>query len=371
MRLRYFVLIAFFTTCAQSWAAPTPPEQPLSGPGGKSYLHSEVIKSVFKTGPQQFWIFEPAQPVPKTAPLIVFNHGWGGTNPRIYGAWIEHIVRRGNIVIFPTYQEPGKFRYHTEKVTGNAIRAVKEAIDLLNQRAKSGEHPKPDLDKFAIVGHSAGGQITANMAALAVESGLPIPKAIMPVQPGKSWSRIPKIQLRLENMTKIHPNTLMLTVVGDQDGIARDIDAKRIFYESTQVPLTNKDFIIQVSDDHGYPPLNATHFAPTAPNPQYDSGVEIKAPFLRWLLHRKMKQGRNVKHTNESKEDGYPDLESDELKLNALDYYGLWKLFDALCDTAFYGKNRPIALGGTTEQTSMGYWSDGAPVKSMISTDTP
>ncbi len=351
------------------WADFIPPEQPLSGPGGKSYLHSDVIKSVFEKGPEQFWIFEPAEPVPTTAPVIVFNHGWGGSNPRIYGAWIEHIVRRGNIVIFPTYQEPGKFRYHTEKVTGNAIRAVKKAIGILNKQAESGDHPKPDLEKFAIVGHSAGGQITANMAALAAESGLPIPKAIMPVQPGKSWSKIPKIQLRLEDMAKIHPGTLLLTVTGDQDWIARDVDAKRIFYESTQVPLTDKDFLIQVSDDHGYPPLQASHFAPTAPNSKYDSGVKLKGNFLRWLI--RLKEGGGTKRIHRSKENDYPDLESDELKLNALDYYGLWKLFDALCDAAFYGKNRQAALGGTAEQTFMGYWSDGTPVKPMISTDTP
>jgi hypothetical protein len=42
---------------------------------------------------------------------------------------------------------------------------------------------------------------------------------------------------------------------------------------------------------------------------------------------------------------------------NALDYYGLWKLLDALCDAAFYGKHRQYALGNTLSNVS---WASGA-----------
>ncbi len=57
--------------------------------------------------------------------------------------------------------------------------------------------------------------------------------------------------------------------------------------------------------------------------------------------------------------------------VNALDYYGFWKLFDGLCDAAFYGKNRNYALGDTPEQRFMGRWSDGPPVKELTVTDKP
>jgi hypothetical protein len=55
--------------------------------------------------------------------------------------------------------------------------------------------------------------------------------------------------------------------------------------------------------------------------------------------------------------------------VNALDYYGLWKLFDGVCDAAFYGKNREFALGNTAQQRFMGQWSGGTPVKKLIVTD--
>jgi hypothetical protein len=59
------------------------------------------------------------------------------------------------------------------------------------------------------------------------------------------------------------------------------------------------------------------------------------------------------------------------MMVNALDYYGTWKLFDALTDAAFTGKNRDYALGNTPQQRFMGVWSDGVPVKELKVTDKP
>ena len=58
-------------------------------------------------------------------------------------------------------------------------------------------------------------------------------------------------------------------------------------------------------------------------------------------------------------------------EIDALDYYGFWKLFDGLTDAAFYGKNREYALGNTPEQRFMGLWSDKTPVKELEVTKTP
>ena len=53
-------------------------------------------------------------------------------------------------------------------------------------------------------------------------------------------------------------------------------------------------------------------------------------------------------------------------KVDALDYYGHWRPFDALCDAAFYGRNRAVALGNTPQQRFMGRWSDGLPVNELV-----
>jgi len=48
--------------------------------------------------------------------------------------------------------------------------------------------------------------------------------------------------------------------------------------------------------------------------------------------------------------------------LDAFDWYGTWKLGDALLSCTFAGQDCEYAFGDTPEQRFMGYWSDGAPV---------
>ena len=68
---------------------PTPPQQPATGPGGKQAAHAGVIKNRYREGAREYWIYEPDKPKPSGAPVIIF------LNPLYYGAWIDHIVRRG------------------------------------------------------------------------------------------------------------------------------------------------------------------------------------------------------------------------------------------------------------------------------------
>ncbi|MCL6583855.1 MAG: alpha/beta hydrolase fold domain-containing protein [bacterium] len=312
------LLLAAFSSSAIP--ATCGPPQPSSGLGGADYRHSKVISNTYGSGALKYHLFEPDSPKPAMAPVIIFLHGWEAMNPKSYGAWIEHIVRRGNIVVFPAYQS---LFTKPESFTQNAARAIKNSLETL----KAKNHVKPDLSKFAIVGHSCGGMITANLGALAARLGLPTPRAIMPVEPG--WiSTVP-----LENLSMIPSDTLLLTVVGDQDFIAGDRAAKEIFYRSSQIPLEKKDFVIMLSDYHGHPPLKADHFAPGCSSA--DRGPRSNMG---------------------------PD---------ALDYYCLWKLFDALTDAAFYGRSWEYALGNTPQQRYMGTWSDGVPVKELIVTDKP
>src|SRR5262245_60241027 len=98
------VLLALFSLTIFSAQRPTPPAQPDTGPGGKQYAHAAVKKTRYGNGNQEYWIFEPDAPKPASAPVIVFIHGWGGMNPLYYGAWLDHLVKRGNIVVYPRYQ---------------------------------------------------------------------------------------------------------------------------------------------------------------------------------------------------------------------------------------------------------------------------
>jgi dienelactone hydrolase len=288
----------------------TAPTQPESGPGGSDYVCDSVVKSNFGEGNGEFWIFEPADSKPAKAPVILFMHGWSAMNPAPYTDWINHIVRRGNIVIYPRYQaklttKPGTF-------TPNAIAAIKQALTILDQD----NHVHPDRDKVAVVGHSFGGIIAANLAADA-GSELPPLKAVMCVEPGNGGFPVNA------DYSKIPPKTLLLCVAGDEDKLVKDTFARRIFTEATAVDNADKNYILVSSDSHGTPALIANHMAPVA-------------------------------------QPG---------STNAMDWYGFWKWYDGLTDAAFYGKNRQYALGNTAEQRFMGKWSDGQPVAEPVVTE--
>ncbi|MFH1100958.1 MAG: alpha/beta hydrolase [Methanobacteriota archaeon] len=318
--LRVIIILLFFISLAQFGSAQSsdimPPDQPVSGPGGSSYTHAGIQSSRYNYGADMYWIFEPSDPKPESAPLIVFLHGWSAFHPIAYRVWIDHLIKRGNIVVYPRYQRGLYIGFR--EFDSNAITAVKEAITVL----QNGDHVYPELDKFAIVGHSLGGGITMNMAAQAAEVGLPIPKVIMPVQPAM-------LLTGSTDLLKISNSTLMIVLVGQNDTVVGDTSGKTIFENTTQIPLDQKDFVIQVSDSYGSPALAADHLAP------------LCLPY-------------NIGET-----------------VNAMDYYSTWKLFDALTDYAFYGINREFCLGNTTEQRFMGVWSDGIPVKELMVTDIP
>src|SRR5688500_14431349 len=104
LALALLVTLTLFSLPILSAQRPTPPTQPASGPGGKQYAHIAVTKNRYGKGGEEYWIFEPDAPKPATAAVVVFLHGWGGMNPLYYGAWIDHLVKRGNIVVYPRYQ---------------------------------------------------------------------------------------------------------------------------------------------------------------------------------------------------------------------------------------------------------------------------
>lgn len=305
----------------------TPPPQPASGPGGREYRSGSVMKSRHGAGALAYWLFEPADPSPAKAPLVVFLHGWGAMNPQIYGAWIEHIVRRGLIVVYPLYQT--SVVTPRDQVLSHAAAAIQDAIDRLQQ----GGHVRPDLDRFAVLGHSAGGTLGASLPGVAQTYRLPVAEAIMSVAPGRGEERA-RHPLPSGDYSAISPETLLLLVIAADDDQAGDREARNIFLNSTRVPDRNKNLVVVLSDDHGKPALIANHASPGAPSPGY---VDTPRAF------RKVRR----------------------LTVDALNFYGYWKVFDALTDAAFYETNWEFVLGNAPQLRFMGQWSDGTPVKEL------
>jgi pimeloyl-ACP methyl ester carboxylesterase len=318
---RRFALLAALALGACAPEEPDQPPQPASGPGGSDYKHAELASEFYGSGDTAYFIVEPRQPTPASAPVVYFMHGYGALSPGLYSGWVGHLVLHGAIVIYPQYQ--ADLLTDPKTYTGNTVAAIKQAYAEL---AKPG-HVAPELDHVAAVGHSMGGAIAANLAALAASEAIPQPTAVLSANAGNRIDSL-LINMPLADFAQIPQGVLLLVVTGNDDAVG-NAASRAIFNGATAVPAQDKDYVTLFSDGHGNPALLADHAAPEA-------AIDGTA--------------------------GLPD---------ALDYNGYWKLFDALMSAAFSGTQREYALGGTPQQRSLGNWDDGTPVTPMAVTDTP
>ncbi len=302
-----------------------PPAQPRSGPGGRDYLYSTVTVQSFGTGPTAYTLVMPVGAAQRRLPVVYFLHGYGTLEATPYISWLEHLARKGTIVIYPAYQVLATTR--VREYTPNAVQAIRDALVQL----ESGGGARPDVRRVAAIGHSLGGAVAANLAAVAGSSGIPVPKALMTINPSNQ-SPNGLVVMPMEDLSQVAAGTLQQSLYSDADSRVSNALARRIFVETTSIPLADKDYIIINSDRHGSTALNADHFAALAGRAS------------RWSLFE-------------------PD---------ALDFYGYWRLADALLASAFTNTMRDIALGGgSLAQRDMGIWSDGTPVRRLTVTDLP
>ena len=299
-----------------------PSEQPTSGPGSSEYAHKKVSSVTGGEKSEKYYLYTPAEPAPKEAPVICFIHGYNAIDPeKTYIGWIEHLVKRGNIVIFPVFQatpiEP------PANYAPNCAKSVKLAFEYL-EADKS--RVQPLKEKFAITGHSAGGMTTGNLAAQWEELGMPKPLAAMPVQPGRAFGYDQQKDnglIEFADYSKIPRETLLLCVFGDSDQTVGSYCATKIFAEAKNVPAENKNLVEVRSDVRSKPKMVCTHQTP--------GGIRTGG-------------------------------------IDVFDWFAYWKLFDGLTDAAFKNKNREYALGGKEQQKFMGKCSDGSAFAEMVVT---
>jgi acetyl esterase/lipase len=276
----------------------------------------------------------------------------------VYGGWIEHLARKGFLVLYPRFQEVNRTR--PADATGLAAGMLKEAFAALAEDPDA----KPDPNRVVLVGHLAGAAIAANLAALAEAEGLPKPKLVFAVMPGGIASDAKSRGIPLTDLSQIDPGTLFVTVIGDREHLPSDRLAKRLHREATSVPPSRKLFVRAPSDDHGFPTLSATLTAPGGVKDAYDAALirappdpprdpKARPPAVRWSADMA--------------------LTGDQIRLNAqlqsatadtLDYLAFWKTLDMAAEAAFAGRTAE-ALRDLPDFVDMGRWSDGWPVRRL------
>ena len=332
------VLASFIVSLVQGVSAlgqtPTAPSQPLSGPGGSNYpfgtvttngpywANGRMLQDQFK-----YYIFEPSSPTPLHAPVILFIHGFIAITPSGYQGWINHMVKKGYVVVWVQYQTSALTP--TKSYTTNARTAWADALYRL-QNFWWESHVRPIMGangqpQTMIVAHSVGGWIGANIAATVGTSfpAVPTPLGLVAIEPGTK-SLVPG-----EDFSKINPSTALVEVVGDADTVVCKNDAIKIFNQTPQIPASFKNLLWMQSDARGTPAQVANHFFPNT--------------------------------------DGF----NDNTTIDNRDFNITWKLSVGTAECVFGTGPDPgpcvYGLGaGNLLQVWMGRWSDGVPVKPMV-----
>ncbi|MGK0366498.1 MAG: acetyl esterase/lipase [Saprospiraceae bacterium] len=271
-----------------------------------SYISQDIEFQSFAEKQDGYWLFTPKTPKPDTAHVLVFLHGYGGYNPMIYGKWLKHLVKQGNIVIYPRYQKnlrvpkPDKFAINAAYAIQNAKKELESREDIVGL-----------WEDLTFAGHSYGGVISADLAANFVKYDIPQPKAIMLVSPGTAYLK----KGRLESYEGIPIETKVLITVSNDDKTTRD-EFGILVYE-TAVNTTNRVLYRQFADAYSPAPITAGH------NESYSVDLDFDAGLLNYTAKRALRISKE----------------------NALDYNGYWRLFDALIACQREGKDCDLAFG--------------------------
>ena len=184
----------------------------LAGCGGGDEPGRLVTETV-GTGPQTATIVRPAGD--ERRPVVLFLHGWGATRPRFYRPWIDHLAREGNAVIYPRYQD--SVVDPPAEVLGNALAGVRQAFARIEAKPRT----------LVVAGHSAGGALAADYAAIARTAKLPVPVAVFSAYPGRT---LPGVRVGIPEVDpgRIPAGTDVVAIAGTDDTVVGSRVARRI-----------------------------------------------------------------------------------------------------------------------------------------------
>jgi dienelactone hydrolase len=172
------------------------------GGGGSSLPTKPTVAGPFVNGSNGVWLFRPAG---KPKRLVIFFHGQGGpteTTPANHRDWIDHLVSRGAVVVYP--------RYETDFSP-----AVLDAADAGVRRAS--QKLGPETLPVVALGYSRGAALAVEYAAAAPGQHLPVPDAVESVNPVPLGE-----QSRLVDLSSMRPTTVMAVIVSEKDPHASD-----------------------------------------------------------------------------------------------------------------------------------------------------
>ncbi|HVF79628.1 MAG TPA: alpha/beta hydrolase [Solirubrobacteraceae bacterium] len=219
--------------------APAPAPSPARA-RARAYTPAGVERRDVGEGAQGAAIFRAAGTPAQAGPVVIFLHGWVAIDAQRYGPWIGHLARGGTTVIFPAYQT--RPAYDTVSPLANVLAGVRIALSQVQVAP----------GRLVVAGHSAGGALAVDYAAVAAVHGLPAPAAIFSVYPGRKLRHL-SVAIPEADLSDIAADTRMLTFVGERDTAVGSGTAHRIVEGAAHAGATLQIIRDDAVDDHSAP----------------------------------------------------------------------------------------------------------------------
>ncbi len=296
-------------------------DNPIDSGYGSPGTFTMLIDSVANTveSPHPIYFFHPREKG-GPLPLIILVHGYSGPDFRYFEPLIQHMVSKGHGVLFPTY--PNLPLATSEKRVAEKIVIIKGGIEAGIAQFK--EHM--DTTKIACMGQSFGGGMVPMVSHMMLNEKKWGNKAafLFIMAPWYCCGITP------EELQSFPSHTKMVVQVYNDD-MTNDHQIAAEMFNAISILKSEKDFITLNSDEFNGVSMQANHFVPY----------------------------------------GTKNIYGEE---NLLDYYGVFRTFDALADYSFNANEtaKCVALGdGCKEQTFMGEWAENRPFKPAKVSDEP
>lgn len=301
-----------------------PPRQASTGLGGTNYSYHEIKTIDRSKRADGYWLFLPEASMAEPAKVIIFNHGYGAYNPMIYGAWIKHLVRKGNVVIYPRYQK-NLFWPWPSAFAKNAAKGIRDALQFLENEPGM---PNLAMDQILMIGHSYGGVVSANLAINADTFGVPKVGALFLCSPGTG----PFSGGRLDEYSAMPADLKMVMLINQNDHIVSP-EFQLMLFETAE-NVQQKILLLQKPDDYGSYPITASHSECYGIDLDFDSGHRTPSAY------RALGMGQ----------------------ADVVDYNVYWRIADGLLQDLEQTTPNSSIFEGHADHLSLGKWSDGTPI---------
>lgn len=302
-------------------------------------IHSGVQVFSVGEGPARAYVFMPDASGLHGLPLVLFQHGWLGMNPKNFGGLIDLVVRRGAVLIYPVYQDGDQTA--PQAVTRLAAQAAANALAETEKR-----YPRLiDRSRTLYWGFSMGSSISLNIALQPASFGLPAPRALLLLAPGDAHhvAKGERAQSIIGPVERLPADLPVVIATGAADTGIGVPTGRALAERLCHLPASRRNLILFPSDSDGERRITAGHGSPGAPDSRYDF-PDSRRPIAT-----------HIAGTREFEPSG---------SLNLLDYYGYWRLTMRLLDYVDGGEfPGELFSRNAAENRFLGYWPGGQPYR--------